>query len=144
MRRSSPLLLALSLATALAARSTPAIGDALEFGSASPGYLPKRTQLVGVLQPLSSRRRLLDRKAGVLLGPSRRQGIVWWAKRRGWNPLRREKRAPFKVRLLKHNAAGVLLTLAEEGKVELAHEARRGERTLSVKLAKPRPWWRPV
>jgi len=137
-------LVALLSALAEAGRSMPTIGDALEYGSGSPNYLKKNTQSVGIISPLSGQgRRLYDKELGVFTGPNRRRGIIWWSKKRSWNPFSSQDRAPFKVRLLKENPTGVMLTLAEEGKLELSRKASKsGEVGLSVKLVKPKPWWR--
>lgn len=137
------MCVALTLSSAHAARATPAVGDALEFGSTDPNYLDKNWQVVGVIPPYSASRRLYDSKEGVFVGPNRRKGVVWWVKKREWNPFSRQKRPPFKVRLFKPDPRGAFLTLVEEGKVDLSMEEVGGEVGLSVKLARPRPWWRP-
>lgn len=144
MSRSCLLCLAFVISTAMAGRSVPAVGDVLEFGERNPTYLQKDTQVVGVIPTFSSSRRMLDRKANVFYGPSRRKGIMWYSKKRKWNPFRSSQREPFKVRLLKVSPAGLLLTLAEEEKLELREEKSKtaNNMLLSVKLAKPKPWWR--
>ena len=106
MRSTLLAVAALLVGVADAGRSVPAIGDSLEYGNAHPDYLKKNTQIVGVMSPLSSKQRIYDRKTGVLIGPQRRRGMVFWSKKRPWNPLSRPKRAPFKVRLLRESATG--------------------------------------
>jgi len=138
------VVLWLTLVSAAAAvRSHPAIGDALEWGSADQDYLGKRWQTVGVIAPFSSKRRTLDRKLGCFTGPNRRKGVVFWHKKRPWNPFSRSNRAPFKVRILSERPAGAMLTLAEEGKIELERTRDdRGRPALSVRMIKPSPWYR--
>mmetsp|Transcript_60178 Transcript_60178/g.164883 ORF Transcript_60178/g.164883 Transcript_60178/m.164883 type:complete len:149 (-) Transcript_60178:387-833(-) len=142
--RAALLWVALLVGAAEAKRSMPAIGDALEYGHGNRDYLKKHTQVVGVMQPLSTGgRRILDKKAGAFFGPNRRAGIVFWSKKRDWKPFRRSNREPFKIRLLKENPTGVMLTLAEEGKLNIERAmTKNGDVGLRVTLAKPKPWYR--
>lgn len=141
MARLAALLCILAVSPSSAARGKPVIGDSLEIRT-DPSYLGHGTQVVGVMQPRSAKRRTLDHKTGVFTGPSRRRGMVWWVKKREWNPFERTNRAPFKVRMLSENPTGVLASLAEEGKVSLDMKTGpKGKKVLSVSLVKPKPWW---
>ena len=95
------------------------IGDSLEIRTNDPDYLGKDWQVVSVLTPLSSNRRVLDHKTGNFTGMQQRRGMVTWVKKReGW-PFERLKRQPFKLRYLREDPRGVMLSMMEEGKLNV-------------------------
>jgi len=134
--------LACGAAAGAGAVGKPSVGDALEYGVASSSYLGRNRQVVGVIQPGSVARRVLDKKTGQLVGTTGRKGMSFWVKKRDWNPFR-GKRPSFKVRLLKEDPVGAMLSLAEEGKIAIEQrELKGGKQALTVSLIKPKPWYR--
>ena len=120
---------------------TPTIGDTLEI-RAPDSYLGKNMQVVGVLTPLSSRRRVIDRKTGEFTGMKRRRGMIHWYKKRESWPFERLKRQPFTIRYLREDPAGVALTLAQEGKIMLMDgEDEKKRKVVGLVMAKPKRWW---
>ncbi len=113
----------------------PSIGDSLEI-RAPDSYLGKDMQIVGVLTPLSSRRRLIDRKTMEMKGMKRRRGMIHWVKKREYWPFERPKRQPFTIRYLREDPAGVALTLAEEGKLQLFEGETGGKKVIGFAVKK--------
>ena len=97
------------------------------------------------MQPLSGRTRTIDHKTREFNGPSRRRGITWWLQKEDRPFFRfggKPDREPFKVRLLREDPAGTMLSLVEEGKLELRTGDYNGKRAAVVSLPKPKAWWR--
>ena len=94
--------------------------------------------------PLSSNRRVLDHKTGNFTGMQQRRGMVTWVKKReGW-PFERLKRQPFKLRYLREDPRGVMLSMMEEGKLNAEQFTYKGRSVVSVTIPKPqKPWWKP-
>ena len=114
----------------------PTIGDSLEI-RAPDSYLGKNTQIVSVITPLSSRQRLIDRKTNEFKGMKRRRGMIHWVKQREAWPFERLKRQPFSIRYLREDPAGVALTLAEEGKLQLFEgETSSGKKVVGFSMKK--------
>ena len=104
---------------------------------APDSYLGKNTQIVGVITPLSSRQRLIDRKTNEFKGMKRRRGMIHWVKQREAWPFERLKRQPFSIRYLREDPAGVALTLAEEGKLQLFEgETSSGKKVVGFSMKK--------
>ena len=145
------VLCCMQLASGRAVKSTggkkkpqlPSIGDALDL-HAPDDYIGKDWQAVSVITPLSSNRRQLSHTTGQWKGMRRRRGMITWMKKReGW-PFEAPNKYRFKHRILREDPAGVMLTLAQEGKLQLRTGTKNGKQVLSVSLAKPsKPWWRP-
>ena len=118
------------------------IGDALDI-RAPESYLGKNWQAVSVITPLSANRRQLTHDTKQFVGMRRRRGMVIWLKKReGW-PFEKLARKPFTLRFLRHDPAGIALSMAQEGLVELREEVSDGKRVVSLSMAKPnKPWYR--
>lgn len=123
----------------------PTIGDALEI-KANPDYLGKNWQAVHVMSPLSANRRMLKRNGDKFIGTQRRRGLVTWLKKRENFPWERPwddvSHAPFKVRFLRHDPAGIALSMAQEGKLKLSEGGDARSPSVRVSLPKPKPWYR--
>jgi len=129
---------------------TASIGDAIDVRSNDPNYIGHGWQAVSVITPMSSGRRTLTRD-GKFVGSSRRRGLVTWIKKHDRMPWEKPwddpAKAPFKLRFLRQDPAGVALALAQEGKLELAaarvkNGRYQGRRVLQMRLVKPKPWYR--
>ena len=123
----------------------PTIGDSLDLQYDNE-YLGKNWQAVCQLTPGSSNRRILTRD-GQMYGMRRRRGVITWLKKKDdflpWeNPWADPARAPFKVRIMKLDPRGVALSMAQEKRLELGAGQYQGRDIMSVKLAKPRAWWK--
>ena len=122
----------------------PSVGDALDIKGPSE-FLGKNWQAVMVMSPLSANRRIL-RRDGNFTGVQRRRGVVTWLKQRDnypWEkPWEDPSRAPFKMRFLRHDPAGIALSMAYEGKIDLDDREHDGRTVLSMTIAKPKPWWK--
>jgi len=116
---------------------TPTIGDSLEI-RAPDSYLGKNTQVVGVLTPLSSRRRLINHESHTFTGMKRRRGMIHWVKQRESWPFERLKRQPFTIRYLREDPAGVALTLAQEGKLKLLKGEQDSKKVVGFVMTKPK------
>ena len=116
------------------------MGDSLDI-KADPTYLGNRWQCVGVMQPNTGSPRVIT-KDGRWSGPQRRRGMVWWMKKRERNILDRSKREPFKLRFLKEEPVGAMLSLVEEGKPDIERTRVNGQGVMRVQLIKPKPWWK--
>ena len=161
--RSSPVLFALVLACTLlpsadAARRrraprpppgpkelVPTIGDSMDINAESD-YLGKDWQIVNVLTPGSSVRRVVKRD-GTVVGMRRRRGMVTWVKKRDrwpWeNPWKDPTRAPFKVRYVRTDPRGVAASLIQEKKAVLGYgKLKSGREVVGFAMAKPRAWWK--
>merc|ERR1719399_108825 len=143
-------LLRLAMAGALVAsvaslaapkKSGPKVGSCYEMRSPDKEHL-KGFQVVGVIDPQSPSRLAVDPQTDTFVGPRFKGAPVWWVDKRG-DKRTKTGRLPFKVRLLRYNPAGVLSTLYQQGKVQL-YGARdgSGEMSYSIKLARPKPWWK--
>ena len=73
--------------------------------------------------------------------------ITWMKRREDWpweKPWEDTSRAPFKVRFLREDPAGVALALAQQGKLQLQQGKVQGKEIVSISIPKPtKPWWRP-
>lgn len=124
----------------------PTIGDAMEIRT-DPDYLGRDWQAVLTMAPLSANRRIMPR-SGNLTGVQRRRGLVTWMKKRdNWpweNPWEQEtlSESPFKLRFLRHDPAGIALSMAQEGKIVLRDGGDARRPSVQVSLAKPKPWYR--
>ena len=49
----------------------------------------------------------------------------------------------FKLRVIKHDPAGMMLDMVERGELDLQLKKVQGKTALSVSLAKPKRWWNP-
>lgn|ERR1712087_505914 len=122
-------------------KSEPKVGSCYEMRSADKEHL-KGYQVVGVLDPLSPSRLAVDSETDTFVGPRFKAAPVWWVDKRG-DKRTKTGRLPFKVRVLRYNPAGVLETLHKQGKVQLyGAKDSKGEMSYSVKLARPKPWWK--
>ena len=119
----------------------PSVADTVEI-HAPDDYLGKNWQAVSVITPLSSNRRTLSHKTGQWQGMQRRRGMITWMKKYEPWPFETPKRR-FTVRIMREDPAGIMLTLAKEGKLKLGQGTRGGKEVISVSLPKPKPWWRP-
>lgn len=125
------------------------VGDVLEWRTPNrPDYL-RNQQIVGVMAPGSGGVRVPKKRAGLFEGVSRRQGVVWHMKTvekplvRNWF----DRKAPFKVRMLKLNKERVVgaLVESEQVAVELMEVPTRGRDVrcaASVRLVKKKAWYR--
>jgi hypothetical protein len=120
----------------------PTIGDALDL-KGDDEYLGRDWQSVLVKSPMSANRRIMHRD-GNITGVPRRRGLTVWMKKREKYPWEKPwadpSRAPFKLRFLRHDPAGIALSLAQEGKLQLRQGVHNGRPTFGVDLPKPKPW----
>eukprot|EP00308_Calcidiscus_leptoporus_P027286 CAMPEP_0119358064 /NCGR_PEP_ID=MMETSP1334-20130426/6353_1 /TAXON_ID=127549 /ORGANISM="Calcidiscus leptoporus, Strain RCC1130" /LENGTH=142 /DNA_ID=CAMNT_0007372471 /DNA_START=50 /DNA_END=478 /DNA_ORIENTATION=- len=122
-------------------KSGPKVGSCYEMQSHDKEYL-KGYQVVGVIDPQSPSRLAVDPVTDTFVGPRFKGAPVWWVDKRA-DKRTKTGRLPFKVRLLRYNPAGVLQTLHQQGKVQLyGAQNSNGEMAYSVKLARPKPWWK--
>ena len=123
---------------------TPTVGDSLDM-KAENDYIGKDWQAVCVLTPGSANRRIIT-KDGKAIGMRRRRGMVTWLKKKEYwpweSPWADPVSAPFKVRYLKQDPAGIALSMAQEKKLRLGLGSYKGRSVVSVKLVKPRAWWK--
>ena len=122
----------------------PTVGDALDL-KAENSYLGKDWQAVCVLTPGSGARRIVT-KEGEVIGMRRRQGMVTWLKKHNHMPWAKPwddpQTAPFKVRYMRLDPAGVALSMAHEKKLSLSAGEYEGKTIVSLSLAKPRAWYK--
>ena len=122
----------------------PTIGDALDV-AADPEYIGKDYQAVCVLTPGSSNRRIVKRD-GTIVGMRRRRGMITWLKKKDYFPWEKPwddpMKAPFKVRFLKEDPAGLALAMATEKKLALRMGKYKGRAIVGMSLVKPRAWWK--
>lgn len=120
------------------------VGDALDIGG-DPDYLGYDWQAVCVLTPGSANRRIVT-KEGKMVGMRRRRGMVTWLKKKSYWPWEKPwddvQRSPFKVRYLKEDPKGVMLSMAQQKQLQLGMGEYKGRQVVSVKLIKPRAWWK--
>ena len=88
----------------------------------------------------------MHRDTGKITGSRRRRGMTVWMKRRDkypWEkPWDEPATAPFKLRFLRHDPAGILLSQMHEGKLSMASGSYKGRAAYSVALPKLKPWYR--
>ena len=153
MRHTLVLVLVAVLAFPAAARRPPpgprepqpTVGDALDIRT-SKDYLGKDMQAVLSIQPGSANRRIVSRETGEISGMRRRRGMTVWMKKRDkypWEkPWEDPMSAPFKLRFLRQDPAGIMLSQYKQGKVLMKQSSSKGKSVLSVSLPKPKPWYR--
>lgn len=122
----------------------PTIADALDI-RAPKEYLGKDMQAVMTMTPGSSSRRIVSKKTGKISGMRRRRGMMIYLKKREkypWeNPWAEPSEAPFKLRFLRHDPAGIVLSLEKQGKLQLVSGSHKGKAVLGVGMPKPKPWY---
>jgi len=128
-------------------QTVPTVGDALEIRPADPDYLGRNWQAVSVISPGSSQRRIMSRKTGEFKGTNSRRGMITWVKKRDnwpWENPWEDSKPPFKLRFLRQDPAGIMMSLAAEGKLQISDGQYKGRKVVRVSLSKPKPWYRRI
>ena len=125
----------------------PTVGDALDI-HADNEYIGKDNQAVCVITPGSANRRIVTTN-GTMVGMRRRRGLITWIKKKDdywpWEkPWDDPMRAPFKVRFLKMDPAGIAMSMVKEERLAIAHgrDKKSGRNIIGVGLVKPKAWWK--
>ena len=153
MRSITSLLLLGTLALAAARRGrpppgprepAPTVADALDI-RAPKEYLGKDWQAVMTMTPGSASRRTVSKETGKITGMRRRRGLMTYMKKREkypWeNPWAEPSEAPFKLRFLRQDPAGIVMSMEKQGKLRLQSASHKGKAVLGVGMLKPKPWY---
>lgn len=104
--------------------------------SGSPEYLGHGMQVVGVMQPINQR--YIDARTGLFNTVSSNRAIQWSARKRN-----KKGPSPFKVRLVHLDPAGIVLTLKEQGKLDIGmDDDPESDSMLYMRISKPTPWYK--